>query len=255
MSPDAASRFADRHPLRRSAPSRHSAFRCFAASCAIWVLSGLWPGSLAISAGASTDDAPVVVGCLEDDPPFSAQSAGEAPRGLLPDLWRLWARTTGRDVSFRCGPRSAIVDELSSGRVTVHAGVVPSSELDRFVVYGEPLYPVSSAVVHRRDLTDPLTLEGRTLGVRRGSAEARLAASAFPRARIVETEGPEGLFQGLVRGDIDAALTGTLSAADLARQPALHDRFTVAAARYLENQFRPAMLRSRGHEITAIDRG
>ena len=56
--------------------------------------------------------------------PLKFEDETQRPQGLFPDIWRLWAKKTGKKIQFvKADTFGESIDLLKSGQVDLHAGL------------------------------------------------------------------------------------------------------------------------------------
>ena len=220
-----------------------------------WILAAL---SAVGRAWAGPQDAPLVIGCNDNHPPYKFRNdAGEAD-GLLIDLWRRWSEATGRPVVFRTAPFQKTLDLLRSGGIDVHAGLFASPGRRRWLAFSNPLLPVryflythaSLPVLH--DLSRALPYR---IGVPEGYTR-ELVAARLPGAALAVYADYPLLFQAALRGDIRAFVAPELNLAYYLNRRRLPNPFHADRdAPVYAQDYRAAVLRDRVALIRAIDEG
>ncbi len=68
---------------------------------------------------------PLTVVARENHEPFSYSDVRGEPAGMLVELWRLWARRTGRSVRFVLATPSQVQEWLKDGQADIWTGIFP----------------------------------------------------------------------------------------------------------------------------------
>lgn len=198
---------------------------------------------------------PLVIGCETDNAPWSEQLPGESPRGMLVDLWRLWARTTGVPIVMRCGSLAVQLEDLSFGRIAAHAGLPPDPRYDAAVAYGHALVPITTTLLRREPSLPGDPEAALRIAVLRGSLQEPLAVSAFPGASILPVDGRSRVSEALRLGEANAALVETPTAALWLRSTLAGKGFVQDGVQYLETELRPTVSAANRQLLGAIDAG
>lgn len=193
----------------RVAPCVHSL------ALGLLLICGLLPAA-ALAAGAPVQ-APLVVACPDDIPPYGFRDAGGRLAGLLPDFWRLFARSSGVPVTLRAAGSAEALALLDSGAADVHAGMPreagePEGGADRHA-FSRPLFDQELGVFAAGDGSaapggDGQALErsrGLTLGLVRGEPGAALLSANFPGMRQRIYADQDSLAAALTLGRVDLA--------------------------------------------------
>ncbi len=139
-------------------------------------------------------------------PPFSMLNPDGEPVGIGIDLWRLWAKKSGRSVRFRLTDINRSLDEMRDGRADIHAGLFLSEARDSWLDFSLPFLK-TSAYLHypfadgrRRSLQD---FAGARIGSQ-GPIPNELFSKLFPQAEQSVYENIPQMISAVERNEIDA---------------------------------------------------
>ncbi len=166
----------------------------------------------------------LVIAIARNYPPFSTINANGQPVGMLVDIWRLWAEKTGHKIEFRQSSWADTLNNLGSGEVDIHSGLLRNDERDSWVEFSRPIYEITSSFYHRAGETLPDDLTGKSIGVIKGSNEQTYMLKAHPGARLISHEEREQLIRALIDGRLDGFLSQDRTIEDLLRQLGLGGR-------------------------------
>ncbi len=139
-------------------------------------------------------------------PPFSMLNPDGEPVGIGIDLWRLWAKKTGRRIRFRLTDINRSLDEMRDGRADIHAGLLLSETRDSWLDFSQPFLK-TSAYLHypfsdgqSRSLSD---FAGTRIGSQ-GPIPMALFSKLFPQATQSVYENIPQMISAVERNEIDA---------------------------------------------------
>jgi len=147
--------------------------------------------------------------------PLKFEDSDSRPAGLFPDLWRLWAQKTGRQIQFvKVKSFAESLQLLKDGNVDLHAGLFKTKEREAFLDYSEPLlaldyYIFTHPSVHPiRSLTKTT---GFFIGLQKGGYTERFIRSQVPSNRIVLYDRFQDLFRAALEGEVKVFVATKLS--------------------------------------------
>ncbi len=157
--------------------------------------------------------APLRVGIVENDPPYSFTQEHEAPGGLLVELWRYWGRINQRDIEF-----------VTSASYTQAVGEVLAGHTDLLAGMDLPLQSTPQLVATEFAIDDPVHLFTH-LSLGQISAweqvkpyriavnqQFRLSPDLLPTGYAFNPyESREAQLEAIRRGDVRAALNRKIS--------------------------------------------
>ncbi len=116
------------------------------------------------------------------------------PGGFLVDLWRVWARKTGRKIVFLPRSWKESVDAVASGKADIHSGLLKNEERSKWMLFSEALYGLSSRFYFFNDVPAVQSLSAlgvRQVGVVRGTWSFAYLRKQLPVSQltIFDTRG------------------------------------------------------------------
>jgi signal transduction histidine kinase len=188
---------------------------------AFFVLSLLWPFSVAVARNAPTNLPVIVVGGDRDYPPYEFVDKDGNPAGYNVELTRAIAKVMGMRVEIRLGGWSGMREALNNGGIDVLQGMSWSEERAREVDFSLPHTIVNHAVFARRDSPPLNTLEelaGKSVAVhRRGIMHDYLLQSGF-KGKLVLSDTPADALRMLAAGKTDYAVVAIVPGMYLIRE-------------------------------------
>lgn len=180
------------------------------ARAALFVLAfwAAWLGSA--GPGVSQSQDPLVITVLRTYPPFTQIDINGEPAGMFVDIWNLWAKKTGRAVTFKSDGWVGTLAALESGEADIHSGLYYSAQRDEWMDYSQAFYVNSSSFYHRIDDKPPSSdsdLEGVRIGVVEGYLQETFLREAYPKAEILPLADDRELIKALAAGKIDLFLS------------------------------------------------
>ncbi len=210
-------------------------FAVLLVACVISLMAGL----------AAAETRKLVVAMDDNYPPYVFRDADGQLKGYLVDLWALWSRKTGVEVSLEASDWSLALRRFSEARADVIDTIFDTPErrnsMDFTAPYAELPVPI---FVHRsvQGIDAVSTLKAFTVGVKRGDAcEQRLREQGVTRFSDFAS------YDMLVR----AAVAGELRVFCLDEPPA---NFMLAQAN-AQNDFRPVFTLYTGQFHRAVRKG
>jgi diguanylate cyclase (GGDEF)-like protein/PAS domain S-box-containing protein len=203
------------------------------------ILAGAcWPGRA--EAQAETQEAPpIVVACPDDAPPYSYRDADGEPAGILPEYWRLLARSSGRQVDLRLAPGAEALRMVELGQADAHAGTQlpddPGKPGGERFAWSRPLLDMGVGIFATSEqaaLVDQnaggrLESARLTAGLVAGDSAGTFLAAAFPHLRQQEYPSLDALAAALALGQVRVAAGPLLALRHRLRQLGQPERFVL----------------------------
>ncbi len=147
--------------------------------------------------------------------PLKFEDAASRPAGLFPDIWRLWAVKTGRNVQFvRADTFEQSLQLLKDGQVDLHAGLFKTPPREKFLDYSEPLLTLDYYIFTHPSVYPIKTLKktsGLFIGVQKGGYTERFVRSRVPLNRIIAYDRARDLFRAALEGEVKVFVATQLS--------------------------------------------
>ncbi len=137
-------------------------------------------------------------------PPFAWEDDSGQPRGLLVELWQQVGEALGRPVRFHLSDWPESLRAVDDGVAHVHGGLLVTPEREGFLSFGESLLPLSTTIFvpSTMPVLSVEDLENESVGVVRGSREARFLIDEHPGLLHESYENNAAMVRAAVRGDI-----------------------------------------------------
>ena len=151
-------------------------------SNALFLVFFLCLSLVGVSAGLAADELKIAYNTGVAPLKFEDQ-AGQ-PAGMFPDLWRLWAEKTGKEIHFvKADTFGASLQMLKDGAVDLHAGLFKTPERENFLDSSEPFLTLDYYTFTHPSVYPIKTLErtsGLIVGVPEGGFTERYVRSIVP---------------------------------------------------------------------------
>jgi ABC-type amino acid transport substrate-binding protein/CheY-like chemotaxis protein/nitrogen-specific signal transduction histidine kinase/HPt (histidine-containing phosphotransfer) domain-containing protein len=161
-------------------------------------------------ASLSTPVDPLVVTVSDTYPPFTQIDINGQPAGMFVDIWNLWAKKTGREVTFQATDWVGTLTALKNGEADIHSGLYFSEKRAQWMDYSQAFYSNQSSFYHRIDdtpLPSDSTLEGVKIGVIKGYLQETFLREAYAKAKVLTFTDDRELIKALASGAIDLFLS------------------------------------------------
>ncbi|RFQ18406.1 PAS domain-containing protein, partial [Pseudomonas sp. ATCC 13867] len=137
-------------------------------------------------------------------------------RGITADLLDLVKARTGLQFDvLRASSLSDVSKKMRAGEANAAAALTPTPEREQWMYFSRPYLISPFAMVTSKQSTAPRDLDdmnGKRLGVTRGSMLLDYVRTHYPEIRIVEVRDGRDDLGMIVRGELDASLRPLLSA-------------------------------------------
>ncbi len=157
----------------------------------------------------------IIVGTEATYPPFEfTEDHGDKIQGFDKDIMDAIAKKEGLKVEWKNMGFDGLIPALKSNQINAAiAGINITPERQKVVAFSEPYYETSSVVIHLKGdgITDMKDLEGKTIAVQIGTAQAE-EAKMIPGATVKEFNiVPDILNELKVKGCDAAMVDGPLA--------------------------------------------
>lgn len=142
--------------------------------------------------------------------PYSFLDETGNPRGVLIDLWRLFAAKNNIEVEFRLVDWAESIELVRSGAADVHGGLIASEARTKILhFFPREVLRIRSLVFFEEDLgvRDLAALTNLSLGVVAGSTEEDYLRKNFPDLPLKLFPNSEVLVKSAVAGEIPAFIS------------------------------------------------
>ena len=152
-------------------------------------------------------------------PPLTFLNAQAEPAGLLVDLWRLWSKTSGREVRFQTSSWVETLEKVRAGESDIHSGLFQSEERSQWLDFSHTIYGVTTSLfvpvsqqgvtgqgVAGQEITDLKALTGQRVGVVKGAFQEQYLRQKHPGIEAISLPSEERLIRAARKGEIAAFL-------------------------------------------------
>ncbi|WDE10140.1 transporter substrate-binding domain-containing protein [Thalassomonas haliotis] len=168
-------------------------------------LSALNPSSLATQPLTPDNLGPVTVAINKTSYPYHFINEQGRPDGLAVDLWRLWGDKQGIDVEFLAFGWQETLSKVSSGEVTLHAGMAQLSDREKAFAYFSPNYLIANHLYLHRDLSNITSIGQVTpfaIGVVKGSLHVDSLQNKYPALVLKLYDSRHQLYDAALKGEV-----------------------------------------------------
>jgi PAS domain S-box-containing protein len=201
---------------------------------------------------------PLFIAVTANYPPFTQKDINLQPAGMLVDIWALWSKKVGHEVTFRMSDWVGTLTALRNGTADIHSGLYYSETRDQWMDYSRAFYANRSSFYHRiNDTTLPSDseLEGAKIGVVKGYLQETFLKEAYPKADVVAFADNLELIKALTAGNIDLFLSDDPTIESLLAQTGMLGRIGSVGAPVLTNELYAGVLEGRTDLIEKINAG
>ncbi|MDP6430504.1 MAG: transporter substrate-binding domain-containing protein [Rhodospirillales bacterium] len=197
----------------------------------------------------------LVIAMSRNYPPFTLIDANGQPAGMLVDIWRLWAKKTGRKIEFRQSSWADTLNNLGNDDADVHSGLFQSEERSRWIDFSRPIYEIASSYFHRTGASSPKKLSSNRIGVVAGSFQESYIRKNYPTAKIISLADDEELIRALADGRLDTFLSEDRPIEDMLGRLGMRGRITRSGAPILKNELFFGVRKGEAELLALIEKG
>ncbi len=186
----------------------------------------------AAATAAEPAPAPLLSGCEPDYPPYCIVTPEQQADGFSVELLRAALQTVGREVVFKTGPWTELMQDLAEGRLHALPLVGRTPEREALYDFTFPYLTVHGAIVVREgtpDIHGPADLKGRQVAVMQGDNAEEYLRRADLGAVIVPLPSFDTALRELSAGRHDAVVIQRLVALHLIQRAKLDNLVPVGA--------------------------
>jgi diguanylate cyclase (GGDEF)-like protein len=147
---------------------------------------------------------PLTIAINRTSAPYHLVNNGKV-EGIMPDLWRLWAKKQNVKIKFVVLPWNETLSSVSKGEVDIHAGLsITDSRQDTFT-FSSPNFPIyMHFYVHQKlhDVNSIDDLSPYAIGVVNGSAQPEMIAKNFSWLQQKPYKNRYTLYNAALEGEI-----------------------------------------------------
>ncbi|MCW8833820.1 MAG: transporter substrate-binding domain-containing protein, partial [Colwellia sp.] len=151
------------------------------------------------------NDEPITIAINESSFPYHfVDSKGQAA-GLMPDLWRLWAKKQQVSIKFVTLPWLETLEQVKNGDVDIHAGLSIIDSRKSYLAFSQPIFPLYTHIYVNGELLDVNRLEDLTpfaIGVVDGSAHIDMLSKNFPQLEHKRYPKRHALYEAALKKEV-----------------------------------------------------
>ncbi len=199
----------------------------------------------------------VVIAIDEGYAPQTFINIDDQPTGIFVDIWRLWSKKTGINITFIRGNWSDSLANLKSAKADIHSGLFYSDTRAEWIGFSQPFYGVGSYLfsLAESDQIDQRTdLAGKKIGATWGSFQEEYLRQKYPKVEIMTFTNREKMIRAVLDKNIDALL------AEGPSMTAILDRFGLTGKFYIGNimirkEFHAGVLKENNKLLLLVKKG
>ncbi len=147
--------------------------------------------------------------------PLKFEDETGQPAGLFPDIWRLWAVKTGKQIQLiKKDTFDESLNALYTGEADIHAGIFKSPEREALLCYSEPILKLDYYLFTHpavRPVHDIEDTRGLIVGIPKGGFTESWVRSKVPAERIAVYDSFTELFKAARKGEVKVFVATELS--------------------------------------------
>ncbi len=112
------------------------------------LILGRYPAAQATPEAAPSSEMqkPLVIACDRDNPPYTMLYPEGTPAGMFIDIWRLWAKKSGKRIEFRFTDLGESVASITTGAADIHSGLFATEDRTATMDFSQPFFESSSSL-------------------------------------------------------------------------------------------------------------
>lgn len=207
--------------------------------------------------GVASDKAPLRIAITDNYPPFTILGPDDRPFGLLVDMWEAWSKATGIPIEFVDSGWPDTIENVRKGRAEIHSGLFKNKARSEFLNFSNPIHVARTAVHFRSGDQIKLleNMQGHLTGTIAGTYQSRFLAEDYPQLEVREYDDISELVRGLLGGDIDAAVSETISIQSAVEKLGLRGIFKQSSETITKNYVYAAVVKGQSDLVETINRG
>ncbi|MCK4984383.1 MAG: transporter substrate-binding domain-containing protein, partial [Desulfobacterales bacterium] len=180
------------------------------------------------------------------------------PTGILIDLWRTWAKETGRLIKFRASSWSETLEGLKNGDADIHSGLSFSKEREEWIGFSTQIYETFTRIYHRVGDPQPAGIgEYGTdgVGVIVGSYQEAKFREVYPNVMTRGLVTTDDLINALLKGEVKAVVWEEAIMGATLDRLGLHGDITSRAERLFPSTIHAGVLKGNTDLLQEINNG
>jgi len=150
-------------------------------------------------------DRPLTIAINKTTYPYMFMNDEGQADGLMPDLWRLWAKRQGVEIEFVTSDWLTTLAKVKSGEVDIHGGMTKTIERGEIFSITPSFFSHDFYFYTHRDftnLTDVSHLSPYIVGSVRGSSHAVVIAKKYPNIKLRLYDNRHALYQAALDNEV-----------------------------------------------------
>jgi PAS domain S-box-containing protein len=156
---------------------------------------------------------PLVIACDRDNPPYTMLYPEGAPAGMFIDIWRLWAKKSGKRIEFRFTDLGESVASIKTGEADIHSGLFATEDRTATMDFSQPFFESSSSLffpLKYGQVKNIEDLDGERIGAIHGGATAAYLQEHVRSLEVLTYKDPRAMIDAALMGEIRAIASETL---------------------------------------------
>ncbi|MFC1857022.1 transporter substrate-binding domain-containing protein [Thermodesulfobacteriota bacterium] len=149
----------------------------------------------------------LIISIDRDYRPFTFVNTLGRPSGLFIDMWRQWARKSGKKIQFRPSGWTETVESLRTGDADIHSGLSFSEERAEWIGFSDLIYETYTRVYHKIGDKQPSAIEDYgtdKIGTMSGTYQEAEFRKTFPNLSLKSFATNQELVDALLKDEIIA---------------------------------------------------
>lgn len=202
---------------------------------------------------------PLTIAINRTSAPYHFVNKDDEVVGLMPDLWRLWAKKQHIDIEFVVLPWSDTLTKVAEGEVDIHAGLSIVESRKNYLTFSRSHFPIyMHFYINKKlhDVNDINALSPYSVGVVKNSAQPEMLAKNYSWLQQKTYINRYSVYQAALDGDI-LVFTGMEKVSDAFPE---HERLTgmfpaYKSIRYQQGDFGVAVAKGNAALMAFIEEG
>jgi len=148
---------------------------------------------------------PLTIALNKTSFPYQFLDHDGRPAGVMPDLWRLWAKRQNVEIKFVELPWLETLSQVEKGKIDIHAGLSIIDSRKEALAFTEPLFPLYAHVYVSNELSQVKNIDDLrpyAIGVVNGSAHIDMLLKSFPQLEHKKYQTRHELYKAALQKDI-----------------------------------------------------
>lgn len=148
------------------------------------------------------------------NPPFNFEDADGNSAGLLPDLWRLWAKKVGYKVEFIAAPKEDTIQLVRDGDADIHSGLMKNEETSKGLLLSTRIYGLSARfyfAANKPPMQNLADIKTKKVGAIKETWPLTYLQKHIPESQIVIFDNSDDMVNTLRQGGVEAIFAADLS--------------------------------------------